>query len=98
MNSENIIDEKLVSEIAETARLDLSEEEKSKIKENMKNVLEAFSVIEECSVEDEEMSVQPIKFKNKWRDDKEEKCLSQEEALSQTKHKKESYFKGPKSI
>jgi len=37
-------------------------------------------------------------MKNVLREDKEEKCLSQKEALSLTEHKKDGYFKGPKAV
>jgi len=32
------------------------------------------------------------------REDKEAKCLPQDEALSLTEHKKDGYFKGPKAL
>ena len=42
--------------------------------------------------------MQPVELKNALREDIEEKCLSQEEALSLTEHKKDGYFKGPKAV
>jgi len=92
------LDKQLVKEIAKVARLKLTEEEIDKIEKNMDEVLNAFSKIQEVGTENVEMSVQPVKLGNALREDIPKKCLTQEEALSQTNNKKDGYFVGPKSL
>lgn len=92
------LDKTLVKEIAKIARLELTEEELKKIEKDMNDVLEAFSKISEVNTDKVEMSVQPVKIKNALREDKKEKCLTQEEALSLTRNKKDNYFTGPKAV
>lgn len=88
----------LVENIAKTARLKLTEEEITSLEKDMKEVLEAFSKIQEVDTENVKMSIQPVEIKNSLREDKEDICLTQEHSLSQTKHKKDNYFMGPKSV
>ena len=45
-----------------------------------------------------EPSFQPVELKNMTREDKVEDSLKQEEALANTKNKKDGYFKGPRAV
>ena len=92
------IDSDLLQRVAKNARISLTEEEKKKFLPQMQEILGSFSVLDDLDVSKEKPSFQPIEIKNAWREDKVEKCLSQEEALSNTPHKKDGYFKGPKVI
>lgn len=92
------IDRKLLEHVAELARLKLSEEETNKFLPQLKEALEFFAKLKEVDTDNVKPSFQPVEIKNVMRDDKEEECLSQEEALSLTEHKKDGYFKGPKAI
>ena len=92
------VDEKLIGHIADVARLKLSEKEKKQFLEELKEILEAFSRIDEVDTKNIEVSLQPVELKNVLREDREEKCLSQEEALSLAQHKKDGYFKGPRAV
>jgi len=49
-------------------------------------------------VSNEKPCFQPIKLENVSRQDNVGKCVSQEEALQNTKHKKDGYFMGPKVV
>ena len=89
---------KLVEDIAKVARLNLTEEEKTNIMEDMKEVLNAFEKIQEVDTEDTEMSIQPVNYSNHLREDIPKKCFTQEESLSQTNNKKDNYFVGPRSV
>ena len=60
--------------------------------------MESFSKLDELDVSKELPSSQPIAIKNVFREDKVGKSLSNEEALSNTTHKKDGYFKGPKVV
>jgi len=88
----------LVENIAKVARLNLSEEEKNNLIEDMKEVLNAFAKIQEVPTEGIEMSIQPVGYENHLREDTPKECLTQEQALSQTNNKKDGYFMGPRSV
>ena len=92
------IDKVLLLKVAENARLNLSEKEVQKFLPQLKDVLDFFSKLDKRDVSREQPSFQPIPLINVFREDKAEKCLSVEEALGNTSHKKDSYFKGPRVV
>jgi len=91
------VDEKLIKKVAQVARLELTDKEVKKFTPQLKEVLDFFSELDKIKV-DEEPSFQAIDLKNVMREDEIKECLSQEEALANTTHKKDGYFKGPKSM
>ena len=92
------VDEDLIGHVAEVARLKLSEQEKKQFAKELKEILGSFSKLDEVNTEGIDISLQPVELKNMLREDKEGKCLSQEDALSLTEHRKDGYFKGPRAI
>ena len=90
------VDKKLLLRVAANARLNLTEAEIEKFLPQLQEILEAFSKLDEIDAAKEQPSFHPIKLKNVMRQDKVEKCLSQDEALSNTKNKKDGYFLGPR--
>ena len=92
------VDRKLLEHVAEVARLKLTEEEIKKFLPQLKEALEFFSQLKNVNTDNVKPSFQPVELKNVMRDDEEKKCLSQDEALSLTEHKKEGYFKGPRAV
>ena len=92
------IDRKLLEHVAEVARLKLTEDEIKKFLPQLKEALEFFSQLQEVKTENVKPSFQPVELKNAMREDYEKKCLSQDEALSLTEHKKDGYFKGPRAV
>jgi len=92
------VDKKLIEDVASVARLELSEKEKERFVKELKEVLNAFSAIDKVDTDKVEPMFQPVELKNMMREDKVEDSLKQEEALSNTKHKKDGYFKGPRAI
>jgi len=92
------IDKELIKHVAELARLKLTDKEIDKFVPQLKEALEYFSKLDEVDTDNVKPSFQPVEIKNVLREDKEEKCLSQEEALSLTEHKKDGYFKGPRAV
>jgi aspartyl-tRNA(Asn)/glutamyl-tRNA(Gln) amidotransferase subunit C len=92
------IDKDTVRHVAEVARLELSDKELKEFQSQLKEVLDAFSKIDEVDVEGVKPSFQPIELKNAMREDVPSECLSQEEALRNSPHKKDGYFKGPRAI
>ena len=91
-----IVNKELLLEVAKNARLKLTEKEIEKFLPQFKEVLDSFSKLDEIDVSKEEPSFQPILVKNVFREDVVKESVSQETALSNTPHKKDGYFKGPK--
>lgn len=92
------IDEKLVKKIADIARLNLSESETQTFKKDFNDILEHFSILDEVNTDNIKPSIQPIRLKDVLREDIPQKNFDQKTALSQTKNKKDNYFRGPKII
>ena len=92
------IDKELIENVAEVARLKLTDKEIKKFSKELKEIIEAFSTLDKIDTRGIEPSLQPVELKNILREDKKEKCFSQEEALSLTDQKKDGYFKGPKAV
>ena len=92
------VDKELLLKVAANARLNLTDAEIKKFLPQLSAVLDSFSKLDQLDVSGEAPSFQPITIKNVFRGDKAAECLSQEEALSNTKHKKDGYFKGPKVV
>lgn len=87
-----------VKKVAQVARLNLTEQEINKFTPQLKEILDAFSKIDEIDTEQTKMSIQPIELKNVLREDKPKECLSVQEALKNTELKKDNYFKGPRAV
>ncbi len=90
------INKELIQKVAKLSRLELSEQEIKEFLPQIKEVLEAFSKLQQVPANNLEPSFQPIEVKNIVREDKIGQCLTQEQALQNTIHKKEGYFKGPR--
>ncbi len=92
------VDRELLLKVAANARLNLTEAEIKKFLPQMEEILKSFSKLDTLDVSKVEPSFQPILIKNVFRADKARKCLTQQEALSNTTHKKDGYFKGPRVV
>jgi len=92
------VDRALLLKVAANARLNLTDAEIRKFLPQLEEVLKSFSKLDELDVSKEAPSFQPMPLKNVFREDRKGGCLSNEEALSNTTHKKDGYFKGPKVV
>jgi aspartyl-tRNA(Asn)/glutamyl-tRNA(Gln) amidotransferase subunit C len=92
------VDKDLIKKVATNARLNLTDSEIKEFLPQLKEILENFKILEKAPTKNIEPSFQPIEIKNVTREDKVKECLTQEEALKNSKHKKDGYFKGPKAI
>lgn len=92
------INDKLIEDIAKISRLNLTKSEIKEFLPQLKEVLNNFSKLNELNVEKVKPSFQPVIVKNILRKDVVGKCLTQEEALKNSKHKKNGYFVGPRAI
>jgi aspartyl-tRNA(Asn)/glutamyl-tRNA(Gln) amidotransferase subunit C len=92
------VDRKLIEHVASVARLKLTEAEIEKFLPQLKEAIEFFSKLQEIDTKGIKPLFQPVEIKNVLREDVPGECLTQDEALSQTEHKKDGYFKGPKVV
>lgn len=92
------VDKELIEKVAKNARLKLSDSEIKSLLPEIKEILDLFSEIDKANVSNLKPSFQPLEIKNITREDEVKECLSQEEALQNTKHKQDGYFKGPKAL
>lgn len=92
------VDRELLQRVAKNCRLELSEKEIQQFLPELREILEAFEKIDHVNIQGIEPAFQPIPLENRWREDRIEKCLSNEEALSNAVHQKPPYFKGPQAI
>ena len=84
-----------IEKIAKLVRLRLTEEEKKRFEEDLKEVLEAFKVLDELETQ-EEAAFHPIRLENEFREDEVKPGLSAEEVLKDRKNKEGRFFKGPR--
>ncbi|MFX1358186.1 MAG: Asp-tRNA(Asn)/Glu-tRNA(Gln) amidotransferase subunit GatC [Promethearchaeota archaeon] len=85
--------------LSKLALLDLAEEEKEKLTNELNKILDYFKKINEIGTEDIEPMTHPIEgLKNVFREDIPWKSLTNEEVLKNTQHKKDGYFKAPRIL
>ncbi|MHA2393763.1 MAG: Asp-tRNA(Asn)/Glu-tRNA(Gln) amidotransferase subunit GatC [Promethearchaeota archaeon] len=90
------LDIELVRRIAEAAHLNLSDEELEKYSNQIIDILEAFTELDQVNTTETSPSIHPIKLENVLRED-----ISKDwdwDPFNNTKHKEKNYFKGPKII
>jgi aspartyl-tRNA(Asn)/glutamyl-tRNA(Gln) amidotransferase subunit C len=93
-----IIDFKIVEHLAKLSRLELSNEEKIQFTDEIKEIIDVFSVLDKVDTDKVPSSIQPVDIKNVLRQDEPEESFSQEDALKLDHNKKDGYFKGPKAV
>jgi aspartyl-tRNA(Asn)/glutamyl-tRNA(Gln) amidotransferase subunit C len=76
------IDRKTVDHVARLARLDLSEEERTRMQGEMTAILTHAGKIQELDLDDLEPTSHAIPLRNRMRPDVAGRCLTQEEALA----------------
>ena len=92
------VNKELIEHVAGLAKLKLTEHEIEKFVPQLDEVFEFISKLKDVDTEGVEPSFQPVEIRNVMREDKEKECLSQDDALSLTDHKKDGYFKGPRAV
>lgn len=92
------LDKETLNKVAKIARLNLTKEEQESFLPELKEILNAFSEISKLDTSRVELTIQPLPVSNVFRDDTVKKSLTQEEALINTMHKKEGYYKAPRVI
>lgn len=85
--------------LSKLALLNLKEEEKSKLVEQLSEILVYFNKLNDLDTENIQPMTHPIEgLQNVFREDIPKKSLSNEEALKNAEHKKDGFFKAPKIL
>ncbi len=99
------INHEIIRKIAKNSRLNLSEKEEKEFIIQLEEVIKKFSELSDLNTDDVEPTFHPVESSlekeqaiNNLREDFVKHSLSQEQALRNTKNKKDGYFKGPKAI
>lgn len=88
-----------IEHLSKLALLDLSEEEKEKLSDQLTDILEYFKKLDDLDTSNVEPTTHPIDgLSNVFREDIPKESLSNEEALKNTKYKKDGYFKAPRIL
>lgn len=92
------VSKELLKRIAASSRLYLSDSDAERLLPQVKEILDAFAQLDKVDTKNVKPSFHPLEIKNVSRQDVPGKCLSQEDALSLTEHKRGAYFRGPKVV
>jgi aspartyl-tRNA(Asn)/glutamyl-tRNA(Gln) amidotransferase subunit C len=90
------IDIDTVMHVAKLARLTLTQAEARQYVKDLNEIISAFKDLK--TVKDVAPSFHPLDVRNVFRADAVEKCLPREEALKNTRHKEDGFFKGPRAV
>jgi len=92
------IDDKEIEYLANLARLDLSEEEKALIKDDLNQIVNYMDKLKGLNVDGVEAMSHVLGVSNRFREDKVEQRISKEAGLKNSKEADEDYFRVPKVI
>ncbi len=87
-----------IDHVARLARLDLSEEEKSRLREQLGVILEAAARVQEVAADDVPPTSYAIPRSNVFREDEPAPCLPLEEALAGGPEVEAERFKVPRIV
>jgi len=91
--------EEILEHVSKLALLDLTEEEKDKFSTQLTDLLNYFKKLNDLDTTNVEPMTHPIEgLKNIFREDKTWNSLTNEEALSNAKYKRDGYFKAPRIL
>ena len=84
-----------VLHVAGLARLDLSEDEIERFREQLNAILEAVGKVAELDLSDVEPTAHPLDLVNGWTEDEPRPSLSVEEALANAPDREGDFFRVP---
>ena len=90
-----MISKKIVSDVAQKARLELTDKELEQFTKELEEVLSSFHKISKLNTDNVDFSVQPVVFENHFRADVVKQKKQNVLSLGQ---RKDNYFKGPRLI
>ncbi|MBM7624506.1 Asp-tRNA(Asn)/Glu-tRNA(Gln) amidotransferase subunit GatC [Sporohalobacter salinus] len=92
------IDEATVDKVAMLGRLELDEDKKEEMTEQLNDILEYADKLNELDTEDVKPTAHALPIKNVFREDKVEESLDREEALKNAPECEDGSFKVPQII
>ncbi len=93
-----MVDRDEIEQVAENARLNLSDDEIEELQDDLDDILGAFESLDEIDTEGVEPAFHPVEFADGTRPDEPGDSLSQDAALSNTENKEDGQFKGPRAV
>ncbi len=85
--------------VSKLALVDLTDEEKEKFAKQLAEIIAYFKKLNDLDTSKIKPTTHPIDgLKNVFREDKPWESLSREDALKNTEHKKDGYFKAPRIL
>ncbi len=92
------IDEDIILSVAKQAKLHLTPTEVKMFRDDLKEILKTFAVLDEIDVSKTKPSFRPIEERNHLREDIAKPSISQEDALQFTDDARDGYFIGPRTV
>jgi aspartyl-tRNA(Asn)/glutamyl-tRNA(Gln) amidotransferase subunit C len=84
-----------VLHVARLARLDLSEDEVTRFREQLEAILEAVSKVSELDLADVPPTSHPLQIANAWAEDEPHECLSLDDAFANAPDREGDLFRTP---
>lgn len=90
-----MVDKGEVKQVAENARIKITDEEAEDFTEDFQEILGMFETLDQVDTEDVEPSFHPVETESKQRKDEKEETLDKEQVFQNTGNEEDGYFKGP---
>ena len=84
-----------VLHVARLARLELSDEEVDRFREQLSAILEAVSKVSELDLADVPPTAHPLEIANAWAEDEPHDCLPVGDAFANAPDRDEDFFRTP---
>ena len=84
-----------VLRVAQLARLELSEEEVERFRDQLSAILEAVSKVSELDLSDVPPTSHPLQIANTWAEDIPRPCLTLDEVFANAPDRDDDYFRSP---
>ena len=84
-----------VLHVAQLARLELSDEEVERFRDQLSAILEAVSKVSELDLADVPPTSHPLEIANAWADDEPRPCLSLDEVFANAPDREDDHFRTP---
>jgi len=84
-----------VLHVAQLARLELSDDEVERFREQLSAILDAVSKVSELDLADVPPTAHPLEIANAWDEDVPRPCLTLDEAFANAPDREGDYFRSP---